>query len=226
MSGTPTPTPGREPGDRDPSRRAFGSIDRERVGIVFIVAVILVIAAVAALIAARFVIAGGLLVIAALWFGLTRLGQRRDEVQPIAVASNADALHRVLVLSHEGLGGDELQREIEKRAERHDQVHVLVLVPALASGLDKLAGDVDDQIEDASGGGDRIVALLRKSGVEAEARIGESDSDQALEDALATYPADEIIVVNPGHDEMGKVEHAATGRAHADTPLPVTELHS
>jgi hypothetical protein len=225
VSGTQNPTGSGEPGDEDPGRRVFGTADRERLGIGVIVVVILAIAAVFALITARFVIASGLLIIAVLWFAMTRLGARRDRRQPIAVAENDDRVRRILVLSHEGLGGDELTRHVEGRSNEHGSVHVLVLVPALASTLDQLAGDIDDQVGDAESGGDRIVATLRESGVEAEARTGDSDSDQALEDALSTYPADEIVVVNPRHSEMGKVEHAATARAHVDTPIPVTELH-
>ena len=209
----------------DESARGFAGVDRERLGIGFIVALVLILAAVVALIAARFVVGAGLLVIAALWFALVRLGGQRDRTRPIDVATNDDSIRRVLVLSHEGLAGEGLTRAIEERSVEHAKLHVRVLVPALASSIDHLAGDVDAEIEDAGGGGERIAASLRKDGVEADSAIGDSDSEQALEDELATYPADEIIVVNPRESQMGKLERAATSRAQDGTPIPTIELH-
>lgn len=209
----------------DESARGFAGVDRERLGIGFIVAVIVILAAVVALIAARFVIGAGLLVIAVMWFALFRLGNRRDSSRPIDIATNADSVRRVLVLSHEGLAGEDLQQAIEGRSAEHGRLHVRVLVPALASAIDHIAGDVDAEIDDAAGGGERIAASLRESGVEADAATGDSDSEQALEDELATYPADEIIVVNPRESEMSKLERAATSRAQDGAPIPVTEFH-
>lgn len=69
------------------------------------------------------------------------IGLRRDESQPVQVATSADSVHRVLVLAEEGLSGDELTGALRVRAERHGNLHVMVVVPALASRLDRLSGD-------------------------------------------------------------------------------------
>jgi hypothetical protein len=57
---------------------------------------------------------------------------------------------------------------------------------------------------------ERIAAELPGATVAASA--GEDDVGLAIHDALATFPADEIVVAIPPKDEQGAVESGATAR--------------
>jgi hypothetical protein len=44
-----------------------------------------------------------------------------------------------------------------------------------------------------------------------EAAVGEADVELAIQDALATFPADEVVVAVRPEDEAGPIESAAIG---------------
>ena len=72
---------------------------------------------------------------------------------------------------------------------------VLVVAPVLASPLHYLAGDETKERTDAEA---RLVAVvdgLHALGIDARGRIGDDDPVQALGDALAEFPAVEVLVV-------------------------------
>jgi len=72
---------------------------------------------------------------------------------------------------------------------------VLVLAPVLASPLHYLANDETKARADAEA---RLVAVvdgLHAVGIDARGRIGDDDPVQALGDALAEFPAVEVLVV-------------------------------
>jgi hypothetical protein len=46
---------------------------------------------------------------------------------------------------------------------------------------------------------------------DAEAAVGEADVELAIQDALATFPADEVVVAVRPQDEAGAIESAALG---------------
>jgi hypothetical protein len=100
-----------------------------------------------------------------------------------------------------------------------------VIVPALTGTVKRLAGDVDDEIARAEADAERLVSEVNSAGFDADGMVGDADPTQALEDALKTYPADEVIVVNPEAEAMGRLERAATARAKDATPIPFTEIH-
>ena len=94
------------------------------------------------------------------------------------------------------------------RAQVGDAATVKVVVPAVRQGvLDWLAND-QKAFDRAERTAERTADQLPGDTVEASA--GEADVGLAIRDALATFPADEIVVaVRPGADE-GAVESAAT----------------
>jgi hypothetical protein len=53
------------------------------------------------------------------------------------------------------------------------------------------------------------VAALAKAGIEAEARVGDEDVVQAVEDQLHSYGADEVLLVSSGEAEAEETAHAA-----------------
>jgi hypothetical protein len=107
------------------------------------------------------------------------------------------------------------------RAHVGDADAIKVVVPVVRQGvLDWLASDqkaFTHAVEVAEQTADRL------PGETVEAVAGEADVGLAVRDALATFPADEIVVaVRPG-DEEGLVESIATDTApqHSVDGVPV-----
>ena len=88
-----------------------------------------------------------------------------------------------------------------------------VVVPVVRQGvLDWLAND-QKAFTHAEHVAEDVAAHL--PGETIEAKAGEADVDLAIRDALATFPADEIVVAVRPTDQEGKVESAATASAPA-----------
>jgi hypothetical protein len=73
---------------------------------------------------------------------------------------------------------------------------VVVVVPALASTLESLTGDVDDRREEAA----RTAAALAAALPNARGEVGADDPALAVDDALRVFGADEIVVA--GDDDL------------------------
>jgi hypothetical protein len=78
---------------------------------------------------------------------------------------------------------------------------VLVLCPAHVSPLHHWTSDVDAGMREASRTLDESLLRLRGAGIEARGEVGDDDPLQAIEDALRTFGADEIVILSgPGPD--------------------------
>ncbi|HEU4392561.1 MAG TPA: hypothetical protein VFR04_02865 [Solirubrobacterales bacterium] len=87
---------------------------------------------------------------------------------------------------------------------------VLLLAPARGGFLDRWASDVEAARREAQERLVITVAALARAGIAAEARVGDEDLVQAVEDQVQSFPATEVVLVtaNPGEDPA--VEAAAT----------------
>ena len=96
------------------------------------------------------------------------------------------------------------------------EAEVLVVAPALNSVLRRWVSDDDAACRRAGSVAQTLVEQLRQAGLDAEGRIGDADPMLAIADALATFAADEIIVV-------GRPEHSAelVMRARRRFALPI-----
>ena len=83
---------------------------------------------------------------------------------------------------------------------------VRVLAPARIGVLDRWASDVDRARQEAQRRLVITVASLAKAGVAAEARVGDEDLVQAVEDQLQSFAAGEVILVTgpPAADPDGE----------------------
>jgi hypothetical protein len=127
---------------------------------------------------------------------------------------------RILVVANETVGGDELRDLLERKAERVAE-EILLVCPALNSRVRTWTSDEDGARAAAQERLDASLARLHAEGVTARGEIGDGDPLQALEDALRTFPADEIVVSThpPGRShwlEQGVVEQA---RLRYDVPI-------
>ena len=117
-----------------------------------------------------------------------------------------DDVHRVLVVANETVAGSELRREI---MERGSLAEVLVVTPALNSRIRHWTSDEDHAREEAQARLDVSVSSLTGAGVKVRGQVGDDDPIQAIDDALRTFPADEIVIST---HPAGPVELAREGR--------------
>jgi hypothetical protein len=111
---------------------------------------------------------------------------------------------RVLVVSTVEGAEDAIRDELQ--AEQVDEVKVVV--PAVRQGvLDWLAND-ERAFRHAQEVADQTADALPGDTVEASA--GEADVELAIRDALATFPADEVVVAVRPPDDAGAIERAAS----------------
>jgi hypothetical protein len=86
---------------------------------------------------------------------------------------------------------------------------VLILAPARIGFLDRWASDLEGARREAQRNLVITVASLAKAGVEAEARVGDEDVVQAVEDQLGSFDATEVILVSAGPEQDPEAAAAA-----------------
>ncbi|HSK49461.1 MAG TPA: hypothetical protein VK889_03090 [Solirubrobacterales bacterium] len=112
--------------------------------------------------------------------------------------------------------------EVAVRAEARSEegeAEVLVLAPARIGFLDRWASDLEPARRAAQRNLVLTVAALAKEGIAAEARVGDEDLVQAVEDQLRSFPATEVVLVTgtPAEDPGGEAAATELGeRLHAD----------
>jgi len=95
-------------------------------------------------------------------------------------------------------------------ADDHPEAEaVLVLAPARIGFLDRWASDLEGARHAAQENLVVTVASLAKAGVAAEARVGDEDLVQAVEDQIGSYPATEVVLVTADAEADPAGEEAA-----------------
>lgn len=103
---------------------------------------------------------------------------------------------------------DEIARTIGSSSPR-EAAEVLVLSPARIGFLDRWASDVEGARSEAQRHLVITVASLARVGVVAEARVGDEDVVQAVEDQLQSFAATTVILVTGRAEEDPAGESAA-----------------
>jgi len=104
-----------------------------------------------------------------------------------------------------------------------DDARVLVVSPARnESALAFWVSDADEAIADAAEAGGATAIGLRDDGVAANSATGEPEPLMALQDALATFPADRIVIFVRDEDEERYRDDDIGGEARRRFALPVT----
>jgi hypothetical protein len=127
---------------------------------------------------------------------------------------------RVLVSTAEPISAELLRSVVGGLA---DDAEVLVVSPATTrSPLRFWVSDVDAAIAHAEQVQTETVERLSEAGVDAAGAVGDSEPLQAIEDALRTFPADRIVVIE---HERGARDYREDGdlpaRARERFGLPV-----
>jgi len=106
---------------------------------------------------------------------------------------------KLLVVTSEPISA-ELLRSVA--GEEVDDAEVLVISPATTrSKLRFWMSDVDQAIAHAEAAQTETVERLEEAGVDAAGDVGESDPLLAIQDALATFPAERVVVIPHERDE-------------------------
>lgn len=130
----------------------------------------------------------------------------RDAIAP--TGARAD-LRCVLLVLADRLEDPEAVERISLAVGDKAHAVVRVLAPARFGFLDRWASDVEAARRDAQRRLVISVASLAAAGIEAEARVGDEDLVQAVEDELGSFPAAEVIFVSASGEDDGAAAGAA-----------------
>src|ERR1700759_1762134 len=120
--------------------------------------------------------------------------------------------------------GRELLEEIGNRC-RGQRCEVLLVSPALVgSRAERWASDIDEGLDLARERMARSGTALRGVGVDVRAEVGDPDPNMAIEDALRTFPADEIVISTLPPGESRWLEHDVVERTRREVDLPMTHV--
>ena len=109
------------------------------------------------------------------------------------------------------------------RSRAGDDAEMLVVAPASeTSRLDWLTNAEDDARTEAASLADKTAEATPTEDV--EARVGDADPLTAIEDALRTFAADEILVVAHPDDQAGWSEKGSGATAETRFSVPVTHV--
>jgi GABA permease len=149
-------------------------------------------------------------------------GGRREPPEKVRVErTSAEDELRILVVANETVGGHELRQLLaQKAAGAREQV--LVVSPALNTRIRHWASDEDPARAQARL--DSSLARLAELGLQARGEIGDADPLQAMEDALRTFGADEIVISTHPPGRSHWLERGIVEGARARFEVPVTHV--
>ena len=130
---------------------------------------------------------------------------------------------RILVIANETVGGQELLAILRRKAEGV-RSRVLVVCPALNSPMRTWASDEDGARAAAQTRLDASLAQLARDGIQAEGEVGDGDPLQAIEDALRTFGADEIVISTHPEGRSHWLERDVVGSARERFAVPITHV--
>jgi hypothetical protein len=130
---------------------------------------------------------------------------------------------KILVIANETVGGRTLRDMIRERSEgvRED---VLVVCPALNTPIRHWTSDEDGARAAAMERLDESVARLRAAGINARGEVGDGDPLQAMEDALRTFGADEIILSTHPEGRSNWLERGVVDGARERFTVSITHV--
>ena len=128
---------------------------------------------------------------------------------------------RLLVVATASVPAADLRKSV--RAHGGEDAEMLVVAPASdISWLDWLTNAEEDARADATERADELAEAAPMDDV--ESRVGDSDPVKAIEDALRTFSADELIVVTLPDEDATWLEKGSAETALKRFSLPITHL--
>jgi hypothetical protein len=154
------------------------------------------------------------------WWAHARREERPAKTTP---RPHAAGERRILVVANETVGGHALRSTIlAKSLDVREEV--LVVTPALNSPLRHWVSDEDGARAAAQERLDTSLAQLAEAGVQARGEVGDGDPLQAMEDALRTFGADEIIISTHPEGRSNWLERGIVENARERFAVPITHV--
>ena len=154
------------------------------------------------------------------WWLRARREERPRQTVP---RPHAEGERRILVVANETVAGHTLRSMILERS-LDVREEVLVVTPALNSPLKHWVSDEDDARAAAQERLDTSLAKLADAGVVARGEVGDGDPLQAMEDALRTFGADEIIISTHPEGRSNWLERGVVEKARERFAVPITHV--
>jgi hypothetical protein len=149
--------------------------------------------------------------------------RREERPRQTAPRPHAAGERRILVVANETVAGHTLRSMILERS-LDVREEVLVVTPALNSPLRHWVSDEDDARAAAQERLDASLAKLAEAGVVARGEVGDGDPLQAMEDALRTFGADEIIISTHPEGRSNWLERGVVEKARERFAVPITHV--
>ena len=162
-------------------------------------------------------------VLSAIVFWLWLRARRAERPIRTAPRPHAPGERRILVIANETVGGRTLREMIRQRSESV-RAEILVVTPALNSPLRHWASDEDNARAAAQQRLDASLERLASVGLRARGEVGDGDPLQAIEDALRTFGADEIIVSTHPEGRSHWLERGVVTKARERFAVPITHV--
>jgi len=137
-------------------------------------------------------VAAALLVVGGVvwWFVRSPSG----EAPPPRLTSETPAgVQRILVVANETVGGTTLRETLAQLAQQ-GPTEILVVAPALNSPVRHWVSDEDGARAAAQDRVETSVGRLAETGLTVRGEVGDGEPLQAIEDALRTFGADELVI--------------------------------
>jgi nucleotide-binding universal stress UspA family protein len=131
---------------------------------------------------------------------------------------------RILVVANETVGGEKLRSCIGEKSAGVERAEILVVAPALNSPVRQWASDEDPARRQAQERLDASLARLEEAGIRARGEIGDAEPLQAIEDALRTFGADEVIVSTHPEGRSHWLERGLVDNARERFDVPITHV--
>src|SRR4051794_40200606 len=129
---------------------------------------------------------------------------------------------KIIALVTEPISGEALKSAVG--GDVVEEAEVLVVAPALNSKFKFLTSDPDPAIERAEAVQEETVERLDEEGIDAAGDTGEADPLLALQDALTTYEADEIVLFTHAGGDQNWLEEGLVEEAKGRFSVPVRHL--
>jgi hypothetical protein len=129
---------------------------------------------------------------------------------------------KILALVSEPVSADALRSAVG--ADAAQDAEVLVVAPALNTKTRFFLADPDPAIDRAEQVQEETVERLNEEGVDAAGDTGEEDPLLALQDALTTFDADEIVLFTHPESDANWLEEGVVEEAEKRFTAPVRHI--
>jgi hypothetical protein len=187
---------------------------------------VLVCVGIFAAVALAGILAGGwialaVFVVLAAGLALYVKGEPKPPAEQVRSREGGDR-RRILVVANETVAGRALRGEVVRRAG--EDADVLVVCPALNSPIRHWASDEDGARAQAERRLAESLAALAAEGVDARGEVGDADPIQAIDDAVRTFGADEIVISTHPPGRSNWLEKDVIERARERCGVPITHV--